>query len=71
MIETTTIVTAIFDIGRDKWDNYGLSYNTYLHWMRNLLYFDTNIVRYTEQKYKKFIKTDFIAYQTPQTLFCF
>ena len=56
MINTTTIVTAIFDIGRDKWDSYGLSYNTYLHWMRNLLYFDTNIVIYTEEKFKNFIE---------------
>lgn len=56
MIKNTTIVTAIFDIGRDGWDSYGLSYNTYLHWMRNILYFDSNIVIYTEEKFKKFIE---------------
>ncbi len=56
MIKNTTIVTAIFDIGRDNWDNYGLSYGTYLHWMRNLLYFDNNVVIYTEEKFRKFIE---------------
>lgn len=55
MIKTTTIVTALFDIGRDKWSNYGLSYHTYMMWMKNLLYFDTNMVIYTEEKFKNFI----------------
>lgn len=57
MIKNPTIVTAIFDIGRDKWEGYGLSYNTYKHWMRNLLMFDTNMVIYTEEKFIDFIKT--------------
>lgn len=57
MIENPAIVTAIFDIGRDKWDNYSLSYNTYTHWMRNLLMFDTNMVIYTEEKFIDFIKS--------------
>lgn len=56
MIKTPTIVTAIFDIGRDKWENYKLSYNTYTHWMRNILMFDTNMVIYTEDKFVDFIK---------------
>lgn len=55
MITNPTIVTAIFDIGRDKWENYNLSYNTYLHWMRNLLLFDTHMVIYTESKFVEFI----------------
>jgi len=55
MITTPTIVTALFDIGRDKWSNYGLSYHTYMMWMRNLLYFDTNMVIYTEEKFKDFV----------------
>jgi hypothetical protein len=55
MIENPTIVTAIFDIGRDKWEHYNLSYNTYLHWMRNLLMFDTHMVIYTEKKFYDFV----------------
>lgn len=54
-IEKTTIVTALFDIGRDKWDNYNLSYNTYLMWMKNILSVESNMVIYTEKKYKDFI----------------
>jgi len=50
-IKNTSLVTAIFDIGRDKWDSFGMSYHTYLWWMRNILYLDTNIVIYTEEKF--------------------
>lgn len=56
MIRNPTIVTAIFDIGRDKWDSYSLSYTTYTHWMKNILLFDTNMVIYTEDKFVEFIK---------------
>lgn len=52
-INKTAIVTAIFDIGRDKWDNFTMSYHTYLWWMRNLLYLDTNLIIYTEEKFKE------------------
>jgi hypothetical protein len=55
MITNPTIVTALFDIGRDKWDNYEISYNTYMMWMKNILYFDTNMVIYMEEKFKNFI----------------
>jgi hypothetical protein len=51
-IKKTAIVTAIFDIGRDKWDNFTMSYHTYLWWMRNLLYLDTNLIIYTEERFK-------------------
>jgi hypothetical protein len=51
-IKKTAIVTALFDIGRDKWDNYTMSYHTYLWWMRNILYLDTNMIIYTEEKFK-------------------
>lgn len=47
-----TLVTAIYDIGRDKWSNYAMSYNTYLWWMRNLLFLDSNLVVYTEKKFE-------------------
>ena len=56
MIENPAIVTALFDIGRDKWSNYGLSYHTYMMWMRNLLLFDSKMVIYTEEKFEGFIK---------------
>lgn len=51
-IKKTAIVTAIFDIGRDKWDNFTMSYHTYLWWMRNILYLDTDLIIYTEEKFK-------------------
>ena len=52
-IKRTTLVTAIFDIGRDKWSNFTMSYHTYLWWMRNILYLDTNLIIYTEEKFRK------------------
>ena len=46
------IVMALYDIGRDNWDNWNLSYNTYLWWMKNTLSLDSNFVIYTEEKFK-------------------
>ena len=51
MIKRSVIVTALFDIGRDKWDNYNQSYNTYLFWMDNILNVDSDFIIYTEQKF--------------------
>lgn len=45
------IVTALYDIGRDNWKNFTMSYHTYGWWMRNTLSFDANIVIYTESKF--------------------
>ena len=45
------IVTALFDIERDKWDNYEQSYHTYIEWMKNLLSLNSKIVIYTEEKF--------------------
>ena len=50
-----TLVLALFDIERDKWDNFTMSYHTYLHWMRNCLSLDANLVIYTEEKFFKAI----------------
>lgn len=47
------IVTALFDIERDKWDNFTMSYHTYLTWMKNTLSIDQNMVVYTEEKFFK------------------
>lgn len=51
-IKNVTLVAALFDIGRDNWDNFTMSYNTYMWWMRNLLFLDANLVIYTEEKFK-------------------
>ena len=51
MIEKSVIVTALFDIGRDKWSNYNQSYNTYLFWMDNILNVDSDFIIYTEEKF--------------------
>jgi len=51
--QNTTIITALFDIGRDKWENFTMSYHTYLHWMDNTLFIDCNMVIYTEEQYKE------------------
>ncbi len=48
MIQKPTIVTALFDIGRDKWDNYQQGYDMYLTWMTSLLMYDTKMVIYTD-----------------------
>ena len=50
------IVMALYDIGRDNWKDFNLSYNTYLWWMRNTLSIDANFVIYTEEKFKDKIK---------------
>jgi hypothetical protein len=49
-IKNPTIVTALFDIGRDTWDSYNLSYGSYLHWMRSLLMYDNQMVIFTDEK---------------------
>ena len=46
-----TIVMALYDIGRDDWDHFNLSYNTYLWWMKNTLSLDANFVIFTENKF--------------------
>ena len=43
------IVTALYDIERDKWKEYNLSIDTYLYWMNNLLQVKNKIVCYTEK----------------------
>lgn len=51
MIHSPTIVTALFDIGRDKWKSFNVSYFTYLSWMINTLSLKCNKVVYTEKKF--------------------
>jgi hypothetical protein len=55
-IKKPVIVMALYDIGRDNWESFGLSYNTYLFWMKNTLALNANFVIYTEQKFVDKIK---------------
>lgn len=55
-IKSPVIVMALYDIGRDVWNNFTVSYDTYLYWMRNTLSIDANIVIYTENKFVNKIK---------------
>lgn len=45
-------VTALFDIGRDKWDNFTQSYGGYIDWMERTLSIQAPIVIFTEEKFK-------------------
>lgn len=51
VINNPVVVMALYDIGRDRWNSFQVSYNTYLNWMTNTLSLDTNIVIYTEKKF--------------------
>lgn len=51
VMKNPVIVMALYDIGRDKWPNFTMSYHTYCWWMRNTLSLDANIVVYTEDKF--------------------
>tara|TARA_R100001460_G_scaffold9049_1_gene22068 strand:- start:1998 stop:2792 length:795 start_codon:yes stop_codon:yes gene_type:complete len=49
MISRPIIVTSLFNIGRDVWDTYTVSYHTYLWWMKNTLSLDAEFVIYTDE----------------------
>lgn len=51
VVKSPVVVMALYDIGRDGWGSYRMSYDTYLWWMRNTLSLDANIVVYTEEKF--------------------
>lgn len=51
------IITAFFDIGRDKWKYHGSSVHTYLHWGANVLKLDNPMVIYTEPKFEDEIRS--------------
>jgi hypothetical protein len=50
------IITALYNIGRDSWNNFTMSYNTYLAWMENTLHIDREMVVFTEEKFIDKIK---------------
>jgi hypothetical protein len=45
-------ITALFDIGRDKWSNFTQSYGGYIDWMERTLSIQAPTIIYTEQKFK-------------------
>ena len=51
-IKKPVIVTALFDIGRDKWKNFNASYGGYLNWMERTLSIEAPMVIFTEEKFK-------------------
>lgn len=53
IIKKPVIVMALYDIGRDNWDHFNLSYNTYLWWMKNTLSLNAKFVIWTEDKFIK------------------
>ena len=56
IIKKPVLVLALYDIGRDNWNNFTMSYDTYLSWMKNTLSFDVDMVIYTEMPFAKLIK---------------
>jgi protein YibB len=50
-MNSTTIVTALFDIGRDKWEHYQLNKSMYLGWYKNTLSLKSNHIIFTDDVY--------------------
>jgi len=50
-MKKTTVVTALFDIGRDKWEHHGMSQDMYLWWYKNTLSLNSNHIIYTDDVY--------------------
>lgn len=70
-ISKPTIVTALYDIGRDNWEKFTQSYGGYIHWMERTLSLDSKIVIYTESKFYEEIKRYRLKYdpQLEKTIF--
>ena len=51
-IKKPVIVTALYDIGRDKWEKFTSSYGGYIHLMERTLSIDNEMVIYTQEKFK-------------------
>jgi hypothetical protein len=51
------IVTALFDIGRDKWTHHTQSYGGYLDWMERTLSIQNPMVIFTEKQFEDRIRT--------------
>lgn len=61
-IKKPTLVTALYDIGRDQWDKFTQSYGGYIHWMERTLSLNSNMVIYTESKFYDEIRSYRIKY---------
>ena len=55
------IVSALFDINRDTWSNFTMSYHVYITWAK-YSYMNTPMVFFTEEKFKKNILETRILY---------
>jgi hypothetical protein len=51
-IKNPVIVTALYDIGRDKWEKFTQSYGGYMHWFWRTLSLDSEMVIYTQERFK-------------------
>ena len=51
---TSTIITALYDIGRDK-NGDGRTIDQYLNWFAKTLQLNVSMVVYTEEKFKDFV----------------
>jgi hypothetical protein len=51
-INSPVIVTALYNIGRDEWDKFTQSYDGYLQWLYRTLSLDSNIIIYTQERFK-------------------
>jgi hypothetical protein len=49
-VNKVTLVSALFDIGRDSWSNYRMAISTYVHWMRNTLALDANFIVFVDER---------------------
>jgi len=47
-MNTVTVVSALFDIGRDTWEHHGLSQGMYLNWYKNTLALNSNHIIFTD-----------------------
>ena len=61
-IKKPVVVTALYDIGRDKWEKFTQSYGGYIHWMERTLSLDCDMVIYTESKFYEEIRSYRIKY---------
>jgi len=50
------IVTALYDIGRQDWKTFNMSYHTYLTWMEYTLTLNCDLVVFTETKFESKIR---------------
>jgi len=51
-IKKPVIVTALYDIGRDKWDKFTQTYEGYLFWMEKTLSLNSEMVIYTQSRFE-------------------